>query len=223
MSKSILELRELLAKTATVFRTASELAPAKMPSVWPTGWSKMDQLLEGGLPSGALTELIVSPKGSGGASVIRRLLEQCSQTSRGMALIDALDSFDPSSCGNELISRLLWVRCANPEQALKAADLLLRDGNVPLVLLDFGMNTPAQLRKVSSTVWYRFQRVLEKTTVALLVLTPSAMVSSAQYRLSLRGKFSVKALAQTPEQLLEELEINLIRGEVQSDFSEKFA
>ena len=32
--------------------------------------------------------------------------------------------------------KLLWVRCGSAIEVLKSADLLVRDGNVPFVLLD---------------------------------------------------------------------------------------
>jgi hypothetical protein len=180
--------------------------------------------MEGGLPRGVITELIAPAKSFGGASVIQLILGQCHRSSQRMALIDGQDSFDPASYEPAHLSRLLWIRSRNAGEALKAADLLLRDGNLPLVLLDLALNPSAQLRKIHSTIWYRFQRVLEKSSTIVLVLTPSPLVSSAEVRLCLRGKFSIEMLSQTNEQFLEQVDIDMARGENQQDgYLEKFA
>ena len=50
-----------------------------------------------------------------------------------------------------VLSRLLWVRCRGAAEAMKAADLILRDGNLPLVLLDLAGNPPAQFWDIPAT------------------------------------------------------------------------
>ena len=49
---------------------------------------------------------------------------------------------------------MLWVRCAAREEALKATDLLLRDRNFPLVVLDLKLNPIKQLRKIPTSTWF---------------------------------------------------------------------
>ena len=71
-----------------------------------------------------------------------------------------------SSIGN----RKLAVRLAPVEQALKAADLLLQGGGFGMVAVDFGDIPPADARRVPLTSWFRFRRVVENTSTALLVL-----------------------------------------------------
>ena len=58
---------------------------------------------------------------------------------------------------------LLWIRCHNAAQALKATDLILRDGNLSLIILDFKQNTDKELRKIPGPTWYRFQRITKST------------------------------------------------------------
>ena len=87
------------------------------------------------------------------------LLRQARRANQWVALVDAQDSFDPSKLGEAVFSRLVWVRCRDAAQALKATDLLLRDGNLPLVLLDLQMNPAAELRKIPATTWHRWQRL----------------------------------------------------------------
>lgn len=218
MSKTILELRGLLAKSSPAWAGAASAMDLPQPKTcWATGWPKLDALLEGGLPTGALAEWVAPVKGSGGASAIRLLLNQCHRTGSRMALIDGQDSFDPGSCEPAVLSRLLWVRCRTAGESLKAADLLLRDGNMPLIVLDLAMNPSAQLRKIPATTWYRFQRVIERTATILVIVTPSPMVSGAEVRLQLRKEFSIESLSQTEQQLAASLDVELSRGEARRD------
>jgi hypothetical protein len=77
-------------------------------------------------------------------------------------------------------------------EAVKAADLLLRDGNFPLVILDLVLNPANELRKIPQTSWYRLQRLVEPVTTAFLVLTRRSMVSSAQVKLMLDNCWTLK-------------------------------
>jgi len=83
-----------------------------------------------------LIEIVAATRTSGSASLIRTLLCQATEEKKITALLDGGDSLDVTSLDPAVLSRLLWVRCRSAEETIKAADLLLRDGNVPLVLLD---------------------------------------------------------------------------------------
>jgi len=88
------------------------------------------------------------------------------------ALIDGRDTFDPysaSAAGVEL-KRLLWVRCGNIDQALRATDLVLHAGGFGLVALDLGDIAPELVDYVSPSVWFRFRSAVEHTPTILLVL-----------------------------------------------------
>ena len=109
-----------------------------------------------------------------------------------VALIDGCDSFDPQPLGNACLSHLLWVRCDKAFEAIKAADLLLRDGNFPLVIVDLVLNPRAELRKIPQTSWYRLQRLVEPTSAVCLVLTRQSMVGSAQLKIVLDNLWTLK-------------------------------
>ena len=87
----------------------------------------------GGIPVGAITELVAVPFTSAGNKTLQaQLLAQVTRE-RSCALVDTIDSFDPKSAramGTNL-DRLLWVRCGGREmkgleQAFKCPDLLLQ-------------------------------------------------------------------------------------------------
>jgi recA bacterial DNA recombination protein len=101
-----------------------------------TGIAEIDSLA-GGLPRGALTE-IFGPACSGRTSLLLSALAARTAHAEACALIDGSDAFDPHSAeaaGVEL-KQLLWVRCRNIEQTLRATDLLLQGGGFGFIALD---------------------------------------------------------------------------------------
>lgn len=205
---NIIELRRLLAERFPGLRTRADELSAAKHAFWPTGLPHLDQPLHGGLPKGALAEIIAAQRGTGSALLMTAFIHRALGENKFVAVIDGQDSLDVTQLGKDL-SRLLWLRCRSTDEALKAADLLLRDGNLPLVLLDLVSNPPAQLRKIPATTWYRFQRLIEQTLAVCVVLTPRAMVAPAQVRITLRSRFSIHALEREPQELLRELKLEV--------------
>jgi hypothetical protein len=139
----------------------------------------------GGLPLGAITELVCSAPSCGGHLFLQQLLAATRRDRRRVALIDSTDSFDPGSCPVDLLAHLLWVRCSSTALALQAADVLARDANLGLVVLDLRRAPEADLRRIPGPQWYRLQRAVEPADLALLVETPRPSVPSAQLRFNL--------------------------------------
>lgn len=177
---------------------------------WPTGLQQIDDALNGGLPRSAISELACPHLSSGSALLSFALLRQAHQTRQWAGLVDGTDSFDPARLGEERFRRFLWVRCRNTMQALQSADLLLRDGNLALVILDLRLNPETELRKISSAMWHRFQRLLEPVATALFVITPRTLVANARARLELTSRFDLSALDQPEHQLLAQLKVRLL-------------
>jgi hypothetical protein len=94
---------------------------------------------------------------------------------------------------------------------VQAADLLLRDGNFPLVVLDLVLNAPEELRKIPQTNWYRLQRLVEAAPAAFLVLTRTSIISSAQLKLSLDNAWKLADLEQ--RDLIARLHIQVNRAQ----------
>lgn len=174
-------------KVVDLKKLLAERFPATPPSRsarLQTGLAFLDAASEGGLPKGAITELISPRLSAGSASLIAALLQAAARARYFLALIDGRDSFDPQPLGNDSLRHLLWVRCQHALEAIKAADLLLRDGNFPVVIVDLVLN-PASDFKIPQTSWYRLQRLVEPTSTAFLVLTRQSMVASAHLKLVL--------------------------------------
>jgi hypothetical protein len=142
----------------------------------PTGISRIDDAVQG-VPLHALTEICGHNLASSGkTSVLLSLLAQASRD-HFCALVDAGDSFGPSSgqaCGIHF-SRLLWVRCGKSkvrlprlEQAFKVADILLQSGGFGLIAVDISSISERVVRKIPLSTWFRFSRVIEKQSAALV-------------------------------------------------------
>lgn len=177
---NIVDLRNLLAERFPHF-----VVPQRTRLL--TGLSLLDEATGGGLPQSGITELI-SPQLSGGSAwLIYALLHTAHRDRYFLALIDGRDSFDPKPLGNSRLHHLLWMRCSKAIEAVSAADLLLRDGNFPLVILDLVLNPAEELRKIPQSTWYRLQRLVELVPTVFLVLTRRGMISSAQLKLVLES------------------------------------
>src|SRR5712691_12282155 len=159
-----------------------------------TGLRFLEESIGGGLPRGAITEMIRPGTSSGSASLIRALVHCAYRDNYFLALIDGRDSFDPCGLDNAWLQHLLWVRCSKASEAVKAADLLLRDGNFPLVIVDLVLNAPEELRKIPQTNWYRLQRLVEMIPTACLVLTRYEMIGGAQLKLVLQNSWNLESL-----------------------------
>ena len=114
-----------------------------------TGLRFLEESIGGGLPRGAITEMIRPGTSAGSASLIHALVHCAYRDNYFMGLIDGCDSFDPCGLDNAWLQHLLWVRCSKASEAVKAADLLLRDGNFPLVIVDL---VPARELKIQGVM-----------------------------------------------------------------------
>ena len=170
--------------------------PSSPEARFQTGQSLLDTVLGDGLPKGAITEIASPSPSAGSASLIAELIRAAGQARYFLALVDGRDSFDPTPLTPGCLRHLLWVRCQKAIDAIKAADLLLRDGNFALVLLDLVLNSPNELQKIPQTNWYRLQRLVEPTSTTFLVLSRRSMVASARLKLILENQWTLSSLEQ---------------------------
>ena len=139
-----------------------------------TGVPEMDALV-GGLPRGAMTE-ICGAACSGRTSLLLSALASRTAEGEACALVDARDSFDPltGNVAGIALGKLLWVRCQNIEQALRATDLLIQAGGFGMVAVDLSDVPTRTVRQVPLNAWFRFRRAVEDTPTILLLLEQEA-------------------------------------------------
>jgi hypothetical protein len=137
----------------------------------PIGVPEVDQLIHG-FPRGAISE-IVGETGSGGTSLLTKLFAAATARMEICAYVDSSGAFDPASAAESgvSLSQLVWVRCdCDVDAALRSADHILQAGGFGVVALDFGGVSLRILRRIPSSFWYRYRRVIEHTSTILVVL-----------------------------------------------------
>jgi hypothetical protein len=174
-----------------------------------TDFSALDEI---GIPKGALTELVSSPgAGPGGGLLLYGLLHTCLHQGKRMILIDGKNAFAPKGLPQAELRRLLWMRCLDAGEAVKAADLAIRDGNVPLIVLLLTLNPAGELRRIPANTWHRLQMLAEKSAATVLVFTPQGQIGNARLRLSVGGSFPLEKLHQSRNELWPDLRIQVER------------
>jgi hypothetical protein len=152
----------------------------------PTGIAAIDTAVQG-IPLHALTEICGSNLASSGkASVLASFLAQATRD-RFCVLVDASDSFHPETgqAAGINLARLLWVRCGKSktqlrplEQAFKVADILLQSSGFGVVAVDLSGIGERLLRQVPLSTWFRFSRVIEKQSAALVFIAAEPHATS---------------------------------------------
>ncbi len=185
---------ELRARVSNATTLQGQLQAQRSEQCIATTIPALDRLLAGGLPSGAVIEL-VGRRSSGRLSIL--LSSLCAVTTNGKvaSLIDLGGQLDPRSAadfGVEL-DRLLWLRPRQLDDALAAAYILVETG-FPLLAIDLGL--PPLRGRASTAAWVRLRRVVELHRAVLLVGSPyritgcaaTTIVSSRRGRGSWIGK-----------------------------------
>ena len=169
MGAAILQLRsEIRAR----FDIPLEIRKRQETRQFSTGIPAIDQLTEGGIPRGTLTE-ICGTESSGRTALMFALLGAATRQGECCAWIDAAGAFDPqSACDAGVdLERVLWVNCGgNAEHALKATDLLIQAGGFGLVVMDLADTPDREARRVPLASWFRLRHAAERTDAALVVL-----------------------------------------------------
>jgi len=199
--EKIIQLRRLLAERFGRGGLAAE-------ELHQTGLPLLD---EAGIARAALTEIVSTPLAPGGGLLLYALLHAVLRQGERVVLIDGQGSFDPRGLPQAELRRLLWIRCDEAWEAIKAADLAVRDGNVPLAILLLTLNPAGELRRIPATAWHRLQMLAEKSAVTLLAFTPQAQIGCARLRLSVHGAFPLTRLQAMRSDLLPDLAVQVER------------
>jgi hypothetical protein len=186
-------------------RYPSALTPAArgIQDVSSSGIVQIDELLDGGLPVGAISEITGSVS-SGRTTIALAFLARRTQDGSSCAWIDANDNLDPESAAANGVSlkHLLWVRCRNApieqsspvirrippdkkhpwtrlDQAIRATDLLLQAGGFAAIVLDLADERIEHGRRVPLATWFRFRQTADRTRCSLIVLGKAAYAQSS--------------------------------------------
>lgn len=177
--------------------------PRGIQEVSATGIVQIDELLDGGLPVGAISEITGSAS-SGRTTIALAFLARRTQDECSCGWIDANDNLDPESAATNGVSlkHLLWVRCRNAaieqpypvirrappdnkrpwtrlDQAIRATDLLMQAGGFAAIVLDLADEAVEHGRRIPLATWFRFRQTADRTRCSLIVLGKAAYTQSS--------------------------------------------
>ena len=156
------------------------------PRLVPSGIERVDSLLGGGLPRGAISE-VAGPCSSGRTALALAALARATRAGEIAAYVDATDCLDPRSAARAgvLLERLLWVRCGRArglpaaDEAWSATHLAASSGGFGVIAVDLGGFSRSQLGAWQRRTWARLRRALEGTPAALIVLSGKRLAGAA--------------------------------------------
>lgn len=137
-----------------------------------TGIPVIDQLIEGGIPRGTVTE-ICGTESTGRTALVFALIGQATQRGECCAWIDTSGAFDPASAAEAGVDldRVLWVNCGGDAQhAMKSTDLLIQGGGFGIVVLDMADTDAAIARRIPLASWFRLRSAAERSGAALVAI-----------------------------------------------------
>ncbi|MBK1817362.1 hypothetical protein JIN84_17205 [Luteolibacter yonseiensis] len=122
-----------------------------------------------------------------------------------MVLVDGADGFDPDSFVDAACSKLLWVRCRSALEMIKAADLLIHDGNLPFILLDATGLDRRELGDIPASAWWRMKQTAERNGSRVVIMAAAPLVPCAGLRLMLSADLSLRHFDADRSELLDRL------------------
>lgn len=159
-----------------------------------------------GLPAGMLSEVV----GLGAGWLVAAWLDGAADEPSvpELVLVDGADGFDPASFTARTCARMVWVRCRKSAmEMVKAADWVVQDGNVPLVLMDARGLDRREMAGVPASAWWRLRQAAERTGCRLVVTVAVPSVSAAGCRMRAEGGLSLADFDTTREDLLVKLRV----------------
>ncbi len=186
---------------------------------------------------------------AGGGVAFHRMLTHAVRKQQHLVLIDGADAFDPAShptfspenagaaSGNSgaesqrggappeksspLDGTFLWARCRSVSEAIKVADLIVRDANLPRVILDLQLCDLREVRRVASSSWFRLRSQLEENGGTLIAFTPAPVIPSASLRFEMRGLYTLNDCESPESQWTGKLRVRVVRDRVVSSSDQK--
>lgn len=186
-------------KVVALRRLLDERFPAAHPResrLIPTGVPAVDRLLVGGLVTGTLTEFVSAVPSAGSQLSLGSLLLSTRLARQRVALVDAAGSFDLTGLDDDAVAHLVWVRCATLNESWRAADLVARDPNYAVIVIDVRGFPERELLRTKDSVWVRLQRAAEHAETALVVQTTTPLVPNAAMRLTFTQPLDGRTLTQ---------------------------
>ena len=205
----ITDIRELLRSRFPLAQATDLTTDSESAVDVQTGVPCLDQM---GMQPGRIHEIVCRSRGMGTGLLLAALLDSWGQEVRQpVALVDGADVFNPREVTAETRERLLWLRCHDAAQAVKGADLLLRDGNIPRVLMDLALCSDVGVRRIPAQAWHRLRMLAEKSGALCCVFTAFQTVPCARSRLLMKQPHGLDAMDRPRTELASQLRGTIVR------------
>ncbi|MFZ5497262.1 MAG: hypothetical protein ACOZE5_18220 [Verrucomicrobiota bacterium] len=157
-------------------------AQPKSPRFIPTGVPALDEILGDGLRTGVLIELVSEAASTGNQTALGSLILATRLARQRVAVIDAASAFDIEGFDADAVAHVVWVRCSTLSECWRAADLVARDPNYAVTVIDVRGQPLRALMRTRDSTWTRLQRAAEQAETAVLIQSDSAIVPNAAFR-----------------------------------------
>ncbi|MGB0371048.1 MAG: hypothetical protein ACPGN3_06820 [Opitutales bacterium] len=159
----------------------------------------------------ACLELVESQIACGAQIHVEALLEEASKLQSYAAIIDTQQTWNPSQLSSEALRHILWVRCREQSQALRAADVLIRDENFRIILIDLRTLSHSALKRIPQSHWYRLQRIAQNQNSTLIAATSFPSIAASQLRIEIGAHLDLSSFHKKRSDLSEHLNTSIIR------------
>jgi len=140
-----------------------------------SGLLELDRAAGGGLPAGAISEVVAFS--CGGATVLYAALAGATNRGEMVAVVDPEEGFDVASAhkAGVLLEQLLWVR-PRGSLALRALERILMAGGFGMAALDLGAGSQRVFG--APAAWMRIRRLAAASGAVVLVISPAPRVGT---------------------------------------------
>lgn len=150
--------------------------------------------------------------GGGGGLMVGALLASTRAAGKRIALIDATDGFDPCSYRPDHLRHLVWVRARSLSEAMACTDVLVRDGNYAVTVLDLRGVPVRTMRQQPSSAWHRIRLAGEQNPGAILVLSATGCIPAVPWRFILHEGTPLNNLGRTHAERMARLTLESVRS-----------
>lgn len=181
-----------------------------------TGIPGLDVALQGGIPTGALSEFVSEADSAGNQLSLGSIVHSTRHARQRLALVDAANAFDLEGWDDDALAHVLWIRTQSLAETWRAADLVIRDPNYSLIVIDVRGFPERDLLKTKDSIWTRLQRGAEQAETAAVTFSTTAIVPNAAMRVVFREPLAAESLTMLRGAIQSHLSVDLQRSRIRN-------
>ena len=144
-----------------------------------------------------------------------QLLRTTRAACQRIALVDGADGFEPAELPPDALRHLVWIRAHDIAEVFAAADVVTRDGNYAVVVLDLRGLHEREVLKTPASLWHRLRCAVDDSPTAVLVQTTLPVVPAVTWRLNLTVSLALTQRRMERPTLANSIQIEVVRGHIE--------